>query len=244
MTLISHKYKLIFIHIPKTAGSYVKNVLMNIDPSIYEITHYKNMSTVKEYNMDGHLTYNQICEMENYEEFKDYLFFTFIRNPIELILSHYNYILTEKENHFKYKNIKDKKIEDVIDMLVDDSDYLRFIVDKNNIISENIEYLDSEFASKELYNLLVKCKIPEQSIKQNLSEIKLNESTKYLTNIDENIIYHHLYKNKYNLLKCSLFYLKIKNNKNIDYNQYLNLCEEEKEEHINKILILLKQKTI
>jgi len=40
--IISHKYKLVFIHIPKTGGSYVKTLLNQIDDECVEILNFND----------------------------------------------------------------------------------------------------------------------------------------------------------------------------------------------------------
>lgn len=82
--IISHKYKCVFIHIPKTAGSFVHELLFQLDGNCI------NYMIEKECYMTGHLTFSDIKKVEFYEQIKNYTFFTTIRNPIDQLISFYN----------------------------------------------------------------------------------------------------------------------------------------------------------
>ena len=87
--IISYKYKFVFIHIPKTAGTLIKNIIVTkIDPDCKLYVHH---------------TINDIINMDIYEKIKDFKFFTIIRNPLDLIISNYNYIITEKIHYLHNK---------------------------------------------------------------------------------------------------------------------------------------------
>ena len=81
MVVISDKYKIVFIHIPKNAGTFITHYLKQIDENIRDI-YSKGF---------GHQTYRDIENLDIFEDIKDYTFFCVIRNPYDNILSFYNF---------------------------------------------------------------------------------------------------------------------------------------------------------
>ena len=77
--MISHKYKCIFPHNPKTAGTSIENVLKD-NPKIINggSSHYSLLYYKKKYP----------------EQFKEYYKFAFVRNPWDRFYSAYNYYKT------------------------------------------------------------------------------------------------------------------------------------------------------
>jgi hypothetical protein len=56
--IISHKYKFVFIHIHKNAGTFTTNLILNLVPDAIDIRDAYNY---------GHQTYKQICEMNIFD---------------------------------------------------------------------------------------------------------------------------------------------------------------------------------
>lgn len=73
--IINHRYKFIFIHIQKTAGTSITN-------SLFELPETKHLH-------HPHSKLNTI-DLDNY---KDYIKFCFVRNPFDRLVSWYNMIL-------------------------------------------------------------------------------------------------------------------------------------------------------
>ena len=81
--IVSHRYKCIFVHIPKNGGTFVTNFIKSVDPSCQDIYHP---------SMSGHQSLDVIIDEYLYLPWiKDYTFFAVLRNPIEKILSSFNY---------------------------------------------------------------------------------------------------------------------------------------------------------
>lgn len=104
--IINHKYKFIFIHIQKTAGTSITNSLYGIEGT--ENLHH------------SHSMLNSI----DINEFKDYFKFCFVRNPFDRLLSWYNmilkkglhndwsnYILKNSTNFSEFLNLQDVILE-------------------------------------------------------------------------------------------------------------------------------------
>lgn len=83
--IINHKYKFIFIHIQKTAGSSVTDALFNI-PNTKSIYFMHSMINVLDLN-----------------KHKDYFKFCFVRNPFDRLLSWYN-MFVHKGIHNDWSN--------------------------------------------------------------------------------------------------------------------------------------------
>ena len=107
--MISHKYKCIFIHIPKTGGTSIENALLGGKKQPTRIKHKRAKDYLKQYP----------------KEWKQYFKFTVIRNPWDWMVSWYywrgqnsktsikefltNYRLVHKKN----SNYLPKKIDAV-----------------------------------------------------------------------------------------------------------------------------------
>lgn len=79
MVLISHKYKFILVHIPKTGGTSVIQALLQTlgnDVHYYpEIDHMSQQEIISHFQND----------------FEDYIFLAIVRNPMDLLYSYYCY---------------------------------------------------------------------------------------------------------------------------------------------------------
>ena len=89
--IISHKYKFVFIHIYKNGGTFTTNLIMNLDPNAINLINSEGY---------GHQKYKDIYEMELFDTIKNYAFFVIIRNPIDQLISYYNFT---KNLRFIYK---------------------------------------------------------------------------------------------------------------------------------------------
>jgi len=82
MTIISHKLKLIFIHIPKTAGTTIRTLLLKNDPDVIS---------------DIHLPYIEIKEKYFKENnIDEYNIFSIVRNSYDIVVSLYCYTIKNK----------------------------------------------------------------------------------------------------------------------------------------------------
>ena len=98
--MISHRYKCIFVHIPKTGGSTIENMIWSARDKTPEnlwmgfISEYHN-----EYQTGGlqHLLASQIENKIGKLVFNEYFKFTMVRDPFEKLLSQYRYMSKRKD---------------------------------------------------------------------------------------------------------------------------------------------------
>ena len=117
MCSINHDLKAIYLHVPKTGGSYISSILSTYygfknyylrRPDHVEFTKIIDSSVDKHENKlyGTYLYYSSSNELNrrmnmNLEKWKSYKIFSFVRDPIKRLLSGYQYV----QQHGYYKNI-------------------------------------------------------------------------------------------------------------------------------------------
>lgn len=86
--VINHKYNFLFIHIHKTAGSSIRDALLALEGSEFIAHNHTHLSWI------------------DYDSYKDYYKFSFVRNPWDRLVSWYFGILKLKANNNFQKYIK------------------------------------------------------------------------------------------------------------------------------------------
>ncbi len=96
--MINHKYKFIFLHIPKCAGSSVGQTLMDIcvnDPGDWHAYGCTGEHRDDENSSTGYqcVKFGPDIHYDKFDEqmYKDYFVFTFVRNPWSRIVSHFKF---------------------------------------------------------------------------------------------------------------------------------------------------------
>jgi hypothetical protein len=143
--IISHKYKVIFIHIYKNAGTFITAFLHNLDP---------NLDT----QFLGHVTSKEGKALLNPNIWNSYAKFCVVRNSYDYIVSLYNYTKyiynTSYTNHPTYNLVKDmsfykflsfkdpKSTANQIDFIMDDDNKLMVdnVIKFENLIDELIDF--------------------------------------------------------------------------------------------------------
>ena len=91
MVLISKKHKYIYIHIPKTGGTTIKNTLYpkakKGELLVINMSSFTNITCENTW----HLTYEKILEKYKINDVNKYFTFTFVRNPYDRLYSSYLY---------------------------------------------------------------------------------------------------------------------------------------------------------
>lgn len=101
--MYSHDHKFIYVHIPKSAGTFIKHYLLsNIEEG------YKENQNQQDY--DG--KYKTTCEralsgvIGEVPDYKDYFKFTIVRNPFDRVVSMFSYLGGWKFDYFVENNIE------------------------------------------------------------------------------------------------------------------------------------------
>ena len=204
--LISHKYKFAWYHIPKTSGTWMRDILFTIDPDIQEFKRILSKPGDPNHPVYcWHVSLRYLQKDPLYEKIKSYKFFAVIRNPIDRHVSAYNMIM--KDSHYVYYN-KDEKgwsfYEYVAHMNRYDISQINWLKDVNGVVPPNIKIIIYENQMNELkewFNLLGIGE--EHDLEKILNRPPLNVSTK--TIVKSQLNYDKL--KKHILLEEMLFYL-------------------------------------
>ena len=100
--MISHKHKCIFVHIPKTAGTSIENVIWPLKSD--RVVENLWMGIVKpyynKYQTGGlqHLTSNEIKREVGSDVFNSYYKFSVIRNPWDIGVSQFVYMKQKRRD--------------------------------------------------------------------------------------------------------------------------------------------------
>ena len=145
---INHKHKCIFVHIPKTGGSSMECVLGMLPPN--ELYGFEDYNGTKFDNSVGiqmaskgaklkclqHLGAHQIMERYSLDIWGSYFKFAFVRNPFDLVVSNYNYVLQKRKDlHKRYSLTENMSFEDFLK-----SDIYK-IKQKNYVCNKNGEII-------------------------------------------------------------------------------------------------------
>lgn len=94
--MVSHEWKTIFIHIPKTGGSSIEQIIWPMEKGRSEAELWMGFKDAyhNEYQTGGlqHLLAEQVRHVLGDQVFYDYFKFSIVRNPWDKALSQYNYM--------------------------------------------------------------------------------------------------------------------------------------------------------
>lgn len=111
--MISHKYKFIFIHIPKCAGTSVSTFLNEGKKLSWKEPNYELIHGYcpKRRIFMQHATADQLLEMESIPEniWESYFKFTFVRNPYDRAISDYNWLKKDQNIKGNFKDYLNSK---------------------------------------------------------------------------------------------------------------------------------------
>lgn len=158
MALISHQKKFIFVHIYKCAGTSMRQVLEPYcKPSLLKrgLNKLGFLKLTNSYNIQSevphHPTALEIKKYLNLNIYNRYFKFAFVRNPWDMEVSLYNYML-QNQNHRQHEIIKNmKNFDEYIEWRVNKNlhSQSKYVLDeKGNIIVDFIgkyERLDEDF---------------------------------------------------------------------------------------------------
>ena len=114
--IISHKYKCIFIRIPKTGSTSIETLLKELDPNC--------ISSDESTPPYGHHSANQVKQMIDIKIWNAYFKFCFIRDPYKWFLSQYS-------DNMQFTHEPSQRIHILLD------DNYKLNTPKNNVITKN-----------------------------------------------------------------------------------------------------------
>lgn len=142
--------KILFIHIPKTGGTYIYENLRHrgfiIDPSTYDRKKPRHRNSIQ------HQTYNDLNERYNIDSFN--IIFSITRNPIDRLISQYNWKKRgRKKNindwikqifniYISNNSIEDDHIKPQINFVGDKSLVFKYEDGLSNIMNKLFEQID------------------------------------------------------------------------------------------------------
>ena len=198
--IISHKYKCIFIRVPKCLSTSVEEFFIELDPNC--------ISSKDHPQQHGHETSSQIKEMVTNDEWNSYFKFTFFRNPEKRFISQYvdhlNYSFRkDNSSHIKLKWLltENSTLNKPKDKIIKKHDFSQFQVfnrwwNKPGFTYQQVDWQDEklDFIAnmdkikrdwnfiKEKLNIETSLKLPHSNT-TNSKEWKLDYDSKLLLNI-------------------------------------------------------------
>lgn len=195
--------KLLFIHIPKTGGTYIEKTLKK---NGYNVGTYSNLNKSKNNCSHWHTPpkYNKNIN------FKDYITFTVVRNPYTRFISEYNW--GSFGHHYKYLNTKcdintfATNLKDPNKIIYDGDCHLlkqeEYLIDYYGNKIENILY--QETLNDDLKKFINKYNLNIKNINNKKLQVKKNnKNINNLNNSSKNILKKY-YENDFKILnyKC------------------------------------------
>lgn len=163
--IISHKYKIIFIHIPKNAGSFITFILKLVDPNLEKIHNAYG----------GHQTFSECYDI--IKQYPGYTTFCVLRNVYDINVSLFHYI-KNTNCHFLYETIKDMSFREFIEYskefipMYNQVDYI-FHSD-GDICIDKILFFDN--ISSQFYSFLKEVGLDDETLDKLNLEGKINQS--------------------------------------------------------------------
>ncbi|HBN25999.1 MAG TPA: hypothetical protein DD405_00820 [Desulfobacteraceae bacterium] len=205
--MLCHKYKCLFVHIPKTAGQSIEHVFLSLlmlnwttraplllrpnnDPhnGPPSLAHLK----ASEYVMCNHITQ---------EQFDSYFKFSFVRNPWDRIVSEYKYRGYPKKFDFKtylFKKLPEDSWSDIYRHIIPQYDFL--FDDNGNLLVDFIGYFEN--LQKDFDEVCRKLGIPVTLlpfVNKSLKDMNISKNLKYPMKILINLMRY--FKQKKNTFK-------------------------------------------
>lgn len=198
--MIINKLKLIFVHIPKTGGSTISNILVpNIN--IHDNKYINYLYGLKNDRSLQHLSITKIKELvKNTDE---YYKFSIVRNPYDRLVSEY-YWCQIKNVGYKSGQTFDDFLNYVINIFKNNKFYMNiytdhFIPQYNFLYDNNILEVDKVF-KHEYFNEIIQFLNEEYNINTNLYEnLKVYKGKKLNLNQNQKNIIYNLYKKDFEL---------------------------------------------
>ena len=179
--IISHKYKLIFIHIPKNAGTFITKFLDNLDENL-------------DFTYVGHATAIQCQQIIDSNIWENYIKICIIRNSWDFAVSLYSFVKS-CEIHNDYNVVKNLSLNEFL-LFVEKEfvekdhpsfDQSSFVMDCNNnvMIDYLIDFNNLQTNLIKFLNVIIKIDI--DTIMDKIPKSKINKSPR---DIDYTLYYN------------------------------------------------------
>ena len=132
--IISHKYKLIFIHIPKAAGTFMTKLLENLDKNSINCDNHTSAKNAKKKFPELWDSYTKICIIRNsWDREMSFMFY------MKSYRSHHEHHIVENMNVTEYLEWRKTRVDHQVDYILDDNgvclvDYILSFEDLNTNI--------------------------------------------------------------------------------------------------------------
>lgn len=187
----NNKKKFIYIHIPKTGGTTIEEILCSND--IIKNSHNKYEDNYFS-NVGGHISLKNVKKILGIYDYNKCITFTTVRNPWDLYVSNYHFL--------KQRNAHDPDFKKEYEILENDSftDFIKFIHDNRDSLTYDDEYktpkwqqlLEWGYDGEKYVDYFIKL---EELSEKKLKEVGLNVS---YTHIKANESQHDHYSTYYN----------------------------------------------
>lgn len=198
--IISHKYKFIFIRIPKTASTSIERFCKTIDKDCIISDESKPPY--------GHYTASQVKNMVTEQQWNEYFKFTFVREPNSWVISQYRHNL---QYYYKWENLqiildKNKKLRLPEDNILTEKDIIKLYIlldcwfgypNQYIYINDSINFIGKfENLQEDLNKIL---KILNINTEYKVEHLNKNNSQKLILNDDSKEIIKILFKKDFEL---------------------------------------------
>ena len=181
--ILNNDKKFIYVHIPKTGGTTIQQVLNNDPNSVCD-------------TLLGHVSLKSIKKVLDEDDYNEHISFTTVRNPWDLYVSNYHYL--------KQRNTKDSDFKKEYKILEKNSftDFIKFIHDNRDSLIFNDEdktpkwqqLLEWSYDGEKHVDYFIKL---EELSEKKLKEVGLNISyTHTKTNVSQHNHYSIYYNNE------------------------------------------------
>ncbi len=185
--LISHKYKFIFIHVYKVAGTSIKSSLskyaeVNLN-QISKLTKIKYLNNIPlSGNFEPHISAYDLSQKIPKRMFNSYFKFAFVRNPYDWQISLYEY-MKQQPTHFQHNLVKKMAFNEYCNWRIKADFHLQqeMICDsKGNLLVDFIGKIEN--INKDLKTIEQKLKLPNLELEHLNKSIRSNINNYYEIN--------------------------------------------------------------
>ena len=191
--LLSLKHKFIFIHIPKTGGTSIRNVLEQYSDDIRPYLNPKGKVIINkriEEKLSSNPPHISLISISKIFDlcFKDFTIICVIRNPLERIKSYYKYLKFSNRNQRLHELAKQSNIDLFVERFISDDGHdtfpqFTYFARLSNLFVKNyyflrFESLNQDFNQMQNYFGMKNLKLGRLNKSEETEKLKLSENSK------------------------------------------------------------------